>query len=174
VNIIDFKKPRNPSVREVAIARAPLLEKVLSITLKTDAPTLMGICSDGLRSNSSIIGGEFEGESIRGSVLPGGSDFFVELSSELAFFNARFTLRTRTGELINVENKGVLVMDEVGQDQLQNGVWPISDGHYQCTCTPQFQVPLGPNDWLEKSAFIGKVDYLFYNEKVMNIYRIKY
>ncbi|WP_122588926.1 DUF3237 family protein, partial [Pseudomonas viridiflava] len=73
-----------------------------------------------------------------------------------------------------VENKGVLVMDEVGQDQLQNGVWPISDGHYQCTCTPQFQVPLGPNDWLEKSVFIGKVDYLFYNEKVMNIYRIKY
>ncbi len=174
MNIIDFKKPCKPSVREVAIARAPLLEKVLSITLKTDAPTLMGICSDGLRSNSSIIGGEFEGENIRGSVLPGGSDFFVELSSELAYFNARFTLRTRMGELINVESKGVLVMDEVGQEQLQNGVWPISDGHYQCTCTPHFQVPLGPNDWLEKSAFIGKVEYLFYNEKVINIYRIKY
>ncbi|CAM3400155.1 polyribonucleotide nucleotidyltransferase [Pseudomonas floridensis] len=174
MNIIDFKKPGSPSIRQVHSARAPALEKVLSITLKTDAPTLMGICSDGLRSNSSILGGEFQGQNIRGSVLPGGSDFFVELSSELAFFNARFTLRTRLGELINVESKGVLLMDEEGQSELQNGIWPISEGHYQCTCTPQFQVTLGPNDWLEKSVFIGKVEYLFFNEKIMNIYRIRY
>ncbi|MBA1228310.1 DUF3237 domain-containing protein [Pseudomonas viridiflava] len=174
MNIIDFKKPRNPSVRDVQGGRAPLLEKVLTITLKTDAPTLMGICSDGLRSNSSILGGEFQGENIRGSVLSGGSDFFVELSSELAFFNARFTLRTRLGELINVESSGVLIMDEVGQDELQGGNWPISEGHYQCTCTPKFQVSLGPNDWLEKSVFIGTIEYLFFNEKVMNIYRIRH
>ncbi|QHF02773.1 DUF3237 family protein [Pseudomonas asturiensis] len=173
MNIIDFKKPRRPSVREARVSKAPLLEKVLTVVLRTDVPTLMGICSDGLRSNRSILGGEFHGEGVRGCVLPGGSDSFVELSSELAFFNARFTLRTQLGELINVENQGTLLMDEVGQDQLQNGVWPIAEGHYQCTCTPKFQVSLGPNDWLEKSAFIGKVDYLHAHELVINFYRIK-
>jgi len=174
MNIIDFKKPRSTSNREVATIKAPALQKVLTVILRTDAPTLMGICSDGLRSNSSILGGEFHGEDVRGSVLPGGSDLFVELSGELAFFNARFTLRTQLGELINVENRGVLLMDEIGQDQLQSGVWPITEGHYQCTCTPQFQVSLGPNDWLEKSAFIGKVEYVYPNETLINFYRIKF
>ncbi|KPC28279.1 Uncharacterized protein ABJ99_3436 [Pseudomonas syringae pv. cilantro] len=173
MNIIDFKKPVKSSLRGNTSA-APVLEKVLTVILKTDVPVLMGICNDGLRSNSLILGGEFRGEFISGTVLSGGSNSLVELSSELAFLDTRFTLITRLGELINVESRGVLCMDEAGQQELQNGIWPISEGHYQCTCTPRFQVSLGPNEWLEKSAFIGKIDHIHANETLISFYRMKF
>ncbi|MCI3946368.1 hypothetical protein K0038_03423 [Pseudomonas syringae] len=172
MNIIDFKQPVKRSVR-FNTAAVPVLEKVLSVILKTDVPVLMGICSDGLRSNSMVLGGEFQGQYFSGSVLSGGSSLLVELSSELAILETRFTLLTQLGELINVENRGVLLMDEAGQEELQNGTWPISDGHYQCTCTSRFQVSLGPNEWLEKSAFIGKIDYLHAQEMLISFYRMK-
>ncbi|MFJ4143632.1 DUF3237 domain-containing protein [Pseudomonas sp. NPDC089734] len=173
MNIIDFADPRKKTTRAVSVMRAPLLEKVLTITLRTDAATFLGICSDGLRSNTSILGGEFYGQQFQGVVLPGGSDFFVENSGDVAYLNARFTLRTDLGELINVINKGVLVLDEVGQREIQDGVWPVTKGHYECTCTPRFQVGIGPNDWLERSAFIGKIEYICANEVLINVYRIK-
>ncbi|KAA8694664.1 Uncharacterized protein ALO80_03509 [Pseudomonas caricapapayae] len=172
MNIIDFKKPVKRSFRGNTAA-VPQLEKVLTVTLRTDAPVLLGICSDGLRSNSRILGGEFHGEYFSGSVLAGGSNMLVELSSELAFLDTRFTLITQLGELINIESRGVLLMDEVGQQELQNGIWPISEGHYQCTCTPRFQVSLGPNEWLEKSAFIGRFEYIQGNETLISFYRMK-
>ncbi|RML24368.1 hypothetical protein APX70_07540, partial [Pseudomonas syringae pv. maculicola] len=52
-------------------------------------------------------------------MLSGGGNVLVELSSELAFLETRFTLITQLGELINVECKGVLLMDEEGQQELQ-------------------------------------------------------
>ncbi|RMM93062.1 hypothetical protein ALQ70_04435 [Pseudomonas savastanoi pv. glycinea] len=171
MNIIDFKKPVKRSFRGNT-AVVPQLEKVLTVILKTDVPVLMGICSDGLRS-SRILGGEFHAEYFSGLVQAGGSSTQVELSSELAFLDTRFTLVTQLGELISVESQGVLLMDEVGQQELQNGVWPISDGHYQCTCTPRFKVSLGPNEWLEKSAFIGKTEYIQDNETLISFYRMK-
>lgn len=61
MNIIDFNKPVKRSFRGNT-APAPQLEKVLTVILKTDVPVLMGICSDGLRSNSAILGGEFQAE----------------------------------------------------------------------------------------------------------------
>ncbi|KPY26327.1 Uncharacterized protein ALO43_00487 [Pseudomonas tremae] len=172
MNIIDFKQPVKRSHR-VSTATVPVLEKVLTVILKTDVPVLMGICSDGLRSNSAILGGEFQGESFSGSVLSGGSNLLVEMSSELAVLDTRFTLRTQMGELINVENRGIMLLDEAGQQELQNGIWPISEGHYQCSCTPRFQVSLGPNEWLEKSAFIGKIEYLYAHEMLISFYRMK-
>ncbi|MFH7359970.1 DUF3237 family protein, partial [Pseudomonas syringae pv. tagetis] len=76
---------------------------------------------DGLRSNSRILGAEFHGEYFSGSVLAGGSYMLVELSSELAFLDTRFTQITQLGELINIESRGVQMMDEGGQQELQNG-----------------------------------------------------
>ncbi|KTB78349.1 DUF3237 family protein [Pseudomonas syringae] len=172
MNIIDFKKPAKSALR--GHPSAPVLEKVLTVVLKTDVPVLMGICSDGLRSNSMILGGEFRGEFISGSVLSGGSSSLVELSAELIFLDTRFTLITQLGELINVESRGVMLMDEAGQQELQNGIWPISEDHYQCTCTPRFQVSLGANEWLDKSAFIGKIEYIHANETLMSFYRMKF
>ncbi len=84
MTIIDFNKSVKRSFRGNT-ATAPQLEKMLTVILKTDAPVLMGICSDGLRSNSTVLGGEFYGENFSGSVLSGGSNTLVELSSELAF-----------------------------------------------------------------------------------------
>ncbi|MDO7926240.1 DUF3237 domain-containing protein [Pseudomonas sp. KFB-139] len=175
MNVIDFTDSRKRTERAVSTTtKIPLLENVLTITLRTDAPAFLGICSDGLRSNTSIVGGEFHGPQFQGVVLPGGSDFFIENSGDVAHLNARFTLRTDLGELINVINKGVLILDETAQQEIQDGVWPVTAGHYECTCTPRFQVAMGPNDWLERSAFIGKIEYIYANETLLNIYRIKY
>ncbi|KPC39556.1 Uncharacterized protein AC509_1527 [Pseudomonas amygdali pv. morsprunorum] len=35
------------------------------------------------------------------------------------------------------------------------------------------QVSLGPNEWLEKSAFIGKTEYIQDNETLISFYRMK-
>jgi hypothetical protein len=152
----------------------PGLQPVMSITaLLADAETL-GHCAEGYRVNYPIIGGHFTGPQLKGTVLPGGVDCFLLRTDGGGDLDARYSLRTDDGVLINIHNVGLLTLSEQGRELEAQGVWPVPSSEYSCTCTPRFQVAAGPLAWLTQSAFIGLVQYPSATEVLIHCYRLPY
>ena len=61
----------------------------------------------GHRRVINILGGHFTGERLRGQVLCGGADWQIIRSDGVAELDARYTLQTEDGALIQVVSQGV-------------------------------------------------------------------
>lgn len=73
----------------------------------TLAPALeLGDTPAGRRRIVEITGGSFEGERLRGRVLPGGADWQVIRADGVAHLDTRYTLQTHDGALVYVRNVG--------------------------------------------------------------------
>jgi len=82
----------------------PQLEFAFAAHVKVDSPLDFGDVGKGGRRIVPIIGGDFSGPQIRGTVLPGGADWQVLRHDGVAELEARYTLRTDDGALIYVRN----------------------------------------------------------------------
>jgi hypothetical protein len=72
------------------------------------APTQdIGPCPLGARVTLPIVGGSFEGERLRGKVLPGGDDWTVKRSDGVVELDLRVTLETDDAALIHVTFEGI-------------------------------------------------------------------
>lgn len=85
----------------------PRLEMLCHVAVKIAAPQLLGPVLTGERRIIPIIGGRFEGNKMRGEILPGGADWQIVAADGTALLEARYTLRTDDGALIYVRNIGV-------------------------------------------------------------------
>jgi hypothetical protein len=79
------------------------------MTLRLDtAPTQnLGAGPQGKRVTFPITGGSFEGERLRGKVLPGGDDWTIERSDGVIELDLRITLATEDGTLIHMTFAGL-------------------------------------------------------------------
>ncbi len=85
----------------------PRLELLCHVAVKIAAPQLVGAVLTGERRIIPITGGRFEGQKLRGEILPGGADWQIVAADGTALLEARYTLRTEDGALIYVRNTGV-------------------------------------------------------------------
>jgi Protein of unknown function (DUF3237) len=85
----------------------PRLELLCHVAVKIAAPQLIGPTLTGERRVIPIVGGRFEGEKMRGEIVPGGADWQIVTPDGTALLEARYTLRTNDGALIYVRNIGV-------------------------------------------------------------------
>jgi hypothetical protein len=94
------------SVREPTMADtpAPRLELIFAANVSVDPPLDCGDVAKGVRRIVPITGGDFFGPDIRGKVLPGGADWQILRSDGVSELEARYTLQTDDGALINVRN----------------------------------------------------------------------
>ena len=99
----------------------------------------------GFRRVIPIIGGRFEGPELRGIVLPGGADWNLRRSDDVAEVWARYTLQTDDGILISVINAG-----------LAHGA-PGTPERYART-SPSFEVSHERYAWLTRSVFVGTLE----------------
>lgn len=153
------------------MAVAPNLQRVLTLRVAIGPGVMLGDSVDGVRCNYPIVGGTFEGVGVSGQVLAGGEDLFLLRPDGVGQLDARYSLRTDQGELINLLNRGLLNMTEYGRQLEREGQWPIPEAEYRCTCTPVFQVPKGRLDWLSRASFIGLVQYPSADQVVIRCYR---
>lgn len=153
------------------MAVAPNLQRVLTLRVAIGPGVMLGDSVDGVRCNYPIVGGTFEGVGVSGQVLAGGEDLFLLRPDGVGQLDARYSLRTDQGELINLLNRGLLNMTEYGRQLEREGQWPIPEAEYRCTCTPVFQVPKGRLDWLSRASFIGLVQYPSADQVVIWCYR---
>ncbi|WP_321817232.1 MULTISPECIES: DUF3237 domain-containing protein [unclassified Paraburkholderia] len=143
-------------------------EWCMRIDVQCGEPQMLGRTPGGQRINFPIVSGRFEGASMSGVVLPSGSDFYLERADGVGVLDARYTLQTREGTLINVCNRGLLVIERSAGP----GVWPLPPEAYRCRCTPVFDAPDGECDWLNRSVFAGTIGYPAVGEVVVDVWRL--
>jgi hypothetical protein len=91
-------------VREPAMADTPQLELIFAANVSVGPSLDFGDVGKGTRRIVPITGGEFSGPTIRGKVLPGGADWQILRGDGVSELEARYTLQTDDGALINVRN----------------------------------------------------------------------
>jgi hypothetical protein len=153
------------------VYETPRLQPVMSLEVEIAPGDALGRCADGLRSNYRILGGHFEGPQLRGEVLPGGADFYLQRHDGIGDLDARYSLRTDQGELINIYNRGLLLLTERGKQLEAEGCMLLPISEYRCTCTPVFQAA-GRLAWLTQDTFIGRVTYPWETRVVIDCYRL--
>jgi hypothetical protein len=80
----------------------------LMILRLTTAPTQdVGATPQGKRVTFPIIGGEFEGDRLRGKVLAGGDDWALQRSDGVVDLDMRVTLETDDGALVHMTFSGM-------------------------------------------------------------------
>ena len=98
----------------------------------------------GNRNIVPIIGGTFEGPSIKGTIIPGGWDW--QLGAEGCFrLEANYMLRTDDGVVINILNRASACQ--------QPGQPPA-----RLITSPSFEAPIGRYGWLNDGAYLGTLD----------------
>jgi hypothetical protein len=121
-------------------------ELVMNLVVTCSTPETMGPnknSKDGVRDDFwPIIGGYFEGPSIKGEVIPGGADYPLERPDGVVVIDAFYRLRTEDGTNILIHNKGLAYPGDASG-------W----GTYRLV--PVFTAPQGPYDWLNKSIFLS-------------------
>lgn len=87
----------------VALPTRPLM----TLRLQTAATQDVGAGPYGNRVIYPIIGGTFDGERLRGTVLPGGDDWTVKRADGVVELDLRITLQTDDGALIYMTFEGI-------------------------------------------------------------------
>jgi hypothetical protein len=74
----------------------------------TTAPTQdVGAGPHGMRVTYPITGGSFEGERLRGKVLPGGADWTIKRPDGVVELDLHITLQTDDGALVHMTFEGI-------------------------------------------------------------------
>ncbi len=115
-------------------------EFVYEAVVEIGAPVEIGNTAKGHRRYIPITGGSFQGDKLRGTVLPGGADWQTERPDGVTEVDALYSMQCDDGTVIVVHNCGVIA------DQ----------GRYLRTA-PRFEAPDGPHAWLTRAQFVGSV-----------------
>src|SRR5262244_2733199 len=80
---------------------------LMTLSLNTAPVQDIGAAPRGKRVTFPITGGSFEGERLRGRVLPGGDDWTVKRPDGVVELDLRVTLETEDGALIHMTFEGI-------------------------------------------------------------------
>jgi len=84
------------------------------LQLQTAPPQFVGATPRGTRRTYPVTGGSFEGDRLRGRVLPGGGDWTLKRSDGVLELDLRITLETDDGALIHMTFEGIRDDDAPG------------------------------------------------------------
>ena len=133
----------------------PQLEFVCEIQVNVAKPYHFGNTGAGTRKIITLLGGKFEGPTIKGIVLPGGADWQLIKDNDVADIDARYILQTDDGELIYLSNTGIRVASKDVLKQLTAGDI-VNENEYYFRTIPVFETSDEKYSWLMKSLFIAK------------------
>jgi hypothetical protein len=124
-------------------APEPGLEFVFEEIVKLEPATEVGQTVRGKRRIIPIVGGRFEGPSIKGEVMPGGWDWQLDRADGCTDVVADYFLKTDDGVVINIRNTGTICLPKDGGAPAPVRTHPV------------FEPPLGKYQWLGEQTFVG-------------------
>ncbi|MDO4497503.1 MAG: DUF3237 family protein [Bacteroidales bacterium] len=148
VDWLSVGEPSESLAREIRYAelqkQAPTTEFVMEIRVKCDGAFGVGPTSKGNRYVIPIVGGEFDGPGIQGTVLPGGADYQLQDNPHgRTELEAIYCLRTNDGVNIHIRNLGLICTGK-----------PEDHGFY-FRCAPKFEAPQNSKyDYLNRGVFV--------------------
>ena len=102
-----------------------------------------------------ISGGRFEGERLRGTVLPGGSDWQAIRPGDGAWMlDVRIVLKTDDGQIIGMRYPGLRHGPKEVLDRIARGE-PVKATDYYLRIAPFFETAAEKYDWLNRIVSIG-------------------
>jgi hypothetical protein len=137
----------------------PKFEFALEVRLRLKKPRLelTPLPVGGSRLGVQILGGEFEGPTLKGVVEPGGGEWPHVREDNVFCFDARYHLRVDDGTLIMIQNRGY----RHASPEVMEKLWSLRPGEevpqdqYYLRSQTTFEVGPGKHDWLSRYVFVG-------------------
>lgn len=121
---------------------APSLRPCFTVVARVDPAVALEKRGDDVLTFIPITGGPVSGE-VDGEIVPGGGDWCLERADGSYDVEARYLIRTRDGDVVDVVNVGV--------------VRPLAgDEEEYFLTTPRFRTVAPSLHWLTRSVFVGK------------------
>ncbi len=131
-------------------AFSPLFEIELATT-----PQVVGTVPAGyFRRTGIITGGSFEGERLRGTVLPGGGDWLLTRPDGVTHLDVRAMLQTDSGEVIYMTYTGRLKQPVDGPERLAAGQ-TLDEAELYFRTAAQFETAAARLLWLNDIVAVG-------------------
>lgn len=133
---------------------APQLRRFADFAVQVGAAQEVGATARGFRRVIPIVGGQVRGDGWSARVLPGGADFQLLVSDELAELDARYVIETDAGDLIYVTNHALRTGPAALMERLRRGQ-PVDPADIYFRCTPRFEASAPSLAWLSQRLFLG-------------------
>jgi hypothetical protein len=109
----------------------------------------------GERRIINITGGTFAGDRLRGRVLPGGADWQIVRADGAADLDARYTLETESGALIQVRSQGLRHGPAEVLARLAAGE-AVDPSQYYFRTVLRFETGTAELDWLNRVIAVAR------------------
>ena len=132
----------------------PDLKFFADLSVQVAKPIEVGKTIHGTRRLISILGGTATGDGWTARVLPGGADFQLIVTPQLAELDARYALETDAGDVIYVQNHAIRTASPEVMAKLIKGEVVNPESVY-FRCTPRFETASPALSWISERLFIG-------------------
>ena len=130
-------------------------EHLFKITLSVEAPLqMLGATPYGDRRIAKVLGGQFEGPKLAGSVPPGGGDWLLLRNDGVLQLDVRLTMETDDGALIYMTYRGLRHGPADVMERLNRGD-QVDPSEYYFRITPTFETGAEKYQWLNKIVAVG-------------------
>lgn len=149
--------PEDTTKPQMLDGLVPTLEFTLQIKLELPQflDSLGSLGGTGERKMQVVRGGTFSGPRLNGVVLPGGGDWPLIRPDGVGCVDARYTLKTDDGVLINIKNTGYRHGPPEVMKRLDAKQELVDPREYYLRTYTVFEAPVGKYDWMSRYVFVG-------------------
>ncbi len=122
---------------------------LFTFLLEVQKPSIIGATPWCDRRVGEITGGVFEGERLRGKILPGGSDWQTVRTDGAWTLDVRLVMQTDDGQLIGMTYKGMRHGPQPVMDRIARGE-TVSPSEYYLRAAPFFETSSPKYGWLNR------------------------
>ena len=127
---------------------------LFDMTLQVSGMQQIGETPNGNRRIGLVAGGTFEGERLRGTVLPGGADWIIARPDGCTTLDVRLVLQTDDGATIGMIYRGLRHGPPDIMQLLDRGE-PVDPSQYYFRTAIMFETAGPKYDWLNRIFAIG-------------------
>jgi hypothetical protein len=135
----------------LAIATRPLVH----LDIDCHPPHQLGQTSRGMRRVVNVSGGRFDGERLKGDILPGGGDLALVRPDGVFEPDAQFLLSTDDAALILVRYRGIWHAPGPVLERLMRREGPVDPSEYYFRTAVHFETSAERYLWLNRVLGIG-------------------
>jgi Protein of unknown function (DUF3237) len=129
-------------------------EFVFSLAIKVGAPIVAGDTGHGVRRIIPILGGELNGEGIKGTIFPFGADFQTIRPNGFTEVEAKYAIEMDDGAVVYIENVGIRFGPKEQLDRIARGE-TVDPALIYFRSVPRFETGSARYRWLMEKLFIG-------------------
>jgi len=128
--------------------------QLMTLTLSVGGMQAVGATPNGNRRVGLVSGGVFQGERLRGTVLPGGADWIVVRADGSTTLDVRLVLETDDKALIGMTYRGMRHGPAAVMERVNRGD-TVDPSEYYFRTAIAFETASPKYDWLNRIIAIG-------------------